>query len=161
MKTKNRLLTFSLFVGGIAFWLGEGLFSLLGQILSGKAWIISQTICLPLIVLALLLFIAKKFKPKDIIMNAFSMVFGIWALSPFYMYVMSIFSEKGIMELKGLGWLLIAFPMSAVMASTYSGGLFALITVSVILPIAGIIITRKVESSNNQLKPDAHKTRAS
>jgi hypothetical protein len=148
MNTKINISILSLFLGGCAFWFAEALFSLLGQTLSGKLWIITQTICLPLISIAALLLIAKKFKPKGIIIIAFSMVFGIWVLSPFYMYFMSIFSEKGIMDLKGLGWLLIAFPMSAVMASTYSGGLFALIAASVALPIAGIIITNKEEGSN-------------
>jgi len=155
MKTNNNQRLLSLFLGGGVFWFAEALFSLIGNNLTAKTWIIIQTISLPLISIAVLLITAIKFKPEGVILNAFSMVFGIWVLSPFYMYIMSMFSEKGVMELKGLGWLLIAFPISAIEASTYSGGLFALIAASVALPIAGIIITHKIESSNNRLHADA------
>jgi len=103
MTTKNKILLSSLLAGGVTFWLAESFFSLFGEMLTAKSWITIQTIFLPLILIVLLLVIVKKFKPEGAILNAFSMVFGIWLLSPFYILVLRYIFRPRHYGIKGSG----------------------------------------------------------
>jgi hypothetical protein len=51
---------------------------------------------------------------KDILIIGFMSTRAIWLLSSFYMLFMSAFSEKGMMPILGLTWLILYFPMTAI-----------------------------------------------
>lgn len=149
MKDSIKHWIMNAFIIGFAFWATDGLLSFMGGILSTKIWIIIKTIALPVVSVAVLKVITNRGTQTalDISASAFLSVLALWILSPLYLIIMSIFSEKGIMELKDLGWLLFAFPVTAIMVSTYSGGLMGMILASFILPTAGIIMGRKIKKS--------------
>jgi hypothetical protein len=134
-----------LIIGG-TFWLTDGLLYFSARFFtSTRAWIIIKTISLPVLTLAVFILVVNKRteSKRDILLSAFVGLLFIWLLSAVYMFVMSAFSDKGIMPLQGLGWLFIGFPMTAIEASTYSGGLFGLLATSIGLPLVAIFIKEK------------------
>ena len=139
----------ALVIGGLLFWSIDGLMNLLGEALSTKIWIGLKSLLLPTLSVTCFQLLIRKLKAEkeDFLVIASFMVVGIWLLSPFYLCVLGIFSETG-MNLKSLGWLLIVFPMTAVMVSTYSGGLLGLILVTIVLPLASILMKNKKVLTN-------------
>jgi uncharacterized protein YacL len=136
----------SLLVGTI-FWSTDGLLNFTTEVISSRIWIISKTIVPLLSSIAGLIIIIKKWvkSSRDAFAISLFSALDLWILSPFYMYVMSMFSENGVMNLKTLGSLLIDFPFTAIAASTYSGALLGLIIASLALPFTGIILANKLE----------------
>ncbi|MCK9419316.1 MAG: hypothetical protein M0R70_08065 [Nitrospirae bacterium] len=128
------------------YWSFDGILYFASSLLpSIKTWIITKTICLPIlsvVVFALIITTRTKSK-KDILIIGFMATLAIWLLSSFYMLFMSAFSEKGMMPILGVAWLIIYFPMTAIMAATYSGGLWGLFATTIILPTATIILRIK------------------
>jgi hypothetical protein len=154
MNNSIRQLIINPIIVAVAFWGTDGLLSFPEMFfISSKAWIITKSICLPVLTIVALFIIANKWTRtrRDIIISGFMALFWIWFSSGFYLLVMSAFSETGIMSLQGLGWLLLVFPLTAIEVSSYSGGIFGLIATSVALPIAAITIKKK-GSFNNKIE---------
>ena len=129
------------------YWLFDGVLYFASSLFpSIQTWIIIKTICLPLLAVAAVTFIISNWikSKNDILIIGFMATLAIWLLSSFYMLFMSAFSEKGMMPILGVAWLILYFPMTAIMAATYSGGLWALFTTTIILPTATIILRIKL-----------------
>jgi hypothetical protein len=127
----------------VLYWFIDGaLYFLNGYFPSTKIWIITETVCMPALACAVLLLVNKKWSKakRDILIVGFMATLAIWLISPFFMLFMSTFSEKGMIPLQGLGWLIVAFPMTAIMAASYSGGLYGLFATTIILPLATVIL---------------------
>lgn len=108
-------------------------------------WIITKTIFLTICPVLVLVLISKKWAGtrRDIMITSLVSVFCIWFLSAFYFLVMTLFFKNGILPLKALSWSLLGFPFAAIEVSTYSGGLFSLLSVTLVLPVASLVVKRK------------------
>ncbi len=128
------------------YWLFDGVLYFASSLFpSIKIWIIAKTICLPILSVAAITLITNTWtnSKKDILIIGFMATLAIWLVSSFYMLFMSAFSEKGMMPILGVTWLIIYFPMTAIMAATYSGGLWGLFATTIMLPTATIILRLK------------------
>ena len=144
-KSIQKWFVHPVLIAGV-FWTIDGLLYFAHNFFpTAMLWIITKTILLTICPVLVLVLISKKWAGKrwDIIITSLVSVFCIWFLSAFYFLVMTLFSKNGILPLKALGWALLGFPFAAIEVSTYSGGLFGLFAVTIVLPVASLVMKRK------------------
>ena len=127
------------FLTGVVFWTPDVIFHAIVR--QGFDWkgVLLLTILLPVATCAVgaVLFFRRR---KDALVSSLVGTLGIWVTGPLFMMISASFEGGGFNQPGGLSavvLLTLLFPISTFSFSTYDGTLFAVLAITVCLPVTG------------------------